>query len=346
MNHLARQRVGGTELHVPLLGFGGATLGDARGSVPEEQALATISGAYAAGIDLFDTSPWYGNGKSELRLGAVLREKPRESFLLTTKVGRVYARAADRSHPAQQRWAGGLPFNPRFDYMRDGVLRSHEQSLLRLGFARVDALAIHDLDEGHHGSPEAVDRALGQLVSGGGFEALAELKRAGEIKAIGAGINRTGMIPRFLERFPIDFFLLAMPYTLLNQEALDTELPLCLEHGASVILGAPFASGILASPTRPEATYGYGPASGEVVERVRAIELVCARYGVPLGAAALQFPLAHPAIVSVIPGPNHPDQVRTNVQWMARAIPDALWAELKRERLIRTDAPCPPRDRA
>lgn len=346
MNHLTRRRIGQTDLHVPILGCGGATLGDAEGAIPEPVALATLESAYAAAIDYFDTSPWYGNGKSELRFGAVLRSKPRASYLLSTKVGRTYARSTAPDHPAQLRWRGGLPFNPTFDYTRAGILRSYEQSLTRLGISSVDALLIHDLDEGHQGSNEAVERRLGELAKGGGFEALAALKASGEIRAIGAGVNRIGMIPKFLTRFQIDFFLVAMPYTLVNQDALGEELPLCQSRGVSVVIGAPFASGILASGPVPGATYGYKPATDETINKVRALKAICERHRIPLGAVALQFPLAHPAVVSVIPGPNSPEQVRTNLQWINTPIPAALWAELKETGLIRTDAPVPTGDGA
>ena len=326
---------------VPALGFGGATLGDAAGPIPEAQARDTIEEACRVGIGYFDTAPWYGNGKSELRIGAALRGVPRGAYRLSTKVGRVYARSADPSHLSQQRWRGGLSFQPRFDYTADGVLRSYEQSLLRLGLPGVDALVIHDLDEGHQGSPDAVDRSLDELSEGGGFEALASLRRSGEILAIGAGINRQGMIPRFLERFAIDFFLVAMPYSLLDQGALDLELPLCLERGASVVIGAPFASGILASGPVAGATYGYRTAPHDITETVVRMAAVCSRHGVPLGAAALQFPFGHPTVTAVIPGPNAPEQVHANLDWMSLRIPPELWDDLKREGLLRPDAPCP-----
>jgi len=205
----------------------------------------------------------------------------------------------------------------------------------------VDGLLIHDIDEGHQGSAEQVARRLNELDEGGGFAALATLKRSGEIATIGAGINQLGMIPKFLERFAIDFFLVAMPYTLLNQEALDQDLALCAARGVSVVIGAPFASGILASGPLARASYGYRQAPTEILEKARAILRVCERHGVPLGAAALQFPLAHPAVVSVIPGPNHPDQVRANLAWIAQAIPDAFWKDLRAAGLIHANAPVP-----
>jgi D-threo-aldose 1-dehydrogenase len=334
------RQVGRTGLSVTQLGFGTATLGDIRTSVSEAQASATIESAWAAGIGFFDTAPWYGRTKSEHRLGAVLRTKPRGSYALSTKVGRVFFRPPGAGEVEEGGWAGGLPFELRFDYTRAGVLRSYEDSLQRLGIPSVDALLIHDLDAGYHGE-DGVARRLDELDAGGGFAALAELKGRGEIAAIGAGINVTGMIPRFLERFPLDVFIVAMPYTLLSQDALGGELALCVERGASVVIGAPFASGILAIGPREGATYGYRPAEGDVMARARRIDEFCQRFGVPLGAAALQFPFGHPAVVSIIPGPNAPEQVRTNLAWMRHEIPPDLWATLKADGLIRPDAPTP-----
>lgn len=320
--------------------MGGASLGDMHRVLPEEQARATIEAAHAAGIGFFDTSPWYGNTKSELRLGAVLRYKPRDGFVLSTKVGRVHRRPADPDgyhHPA---WVGGLPFEPRFDYTSAGVTTSFEMSAARLGLNRIDALLIHDLDPGHHGSYEAVETGFRQLEVEGGYAALADLKAAGEIQAIGAGINRPGMIGKFLERFPIDFFLVAMPYTLLDQRGL-AELDTCAEQGVSVVIGAPFASGILARDAEAGSTYGYRQAKPEVIERAQRIRAVCQRHGVPLGAAALQFLFGHPAVVSVIPGPVSPAEVAKNLEWMSHGIPADLWTELRTEGLIDPSAPLP-----
>lgn len=333
------RQVGRTDLRVTQLGFGTATLGDMRGATPEAQASATIEAAWAAGIGFYDTAPWYGRTKSEHRLGTVLRTKPRESYALSTKVGRVFYRPPD-GVVETERWPGGLPFELRFDYTRAGVIRAYEDSLQRLGINTVDALLIHDLDVGYHGE-ELTRTYLDQLDGGGGYAALAELQARGEIKAIGAGINVTGMIPRFLERFPLDFFIVAMPYTLLSQDALDGELQLLRERGASAVIGAPFASGILAVGAREGATYGYRPAEDYVMARARRIDEVCRSFGVPLGAAALQFPFGHPAVASIIPGPNTPEQVRANLAWMRHEIPGELWSRLKSEGLIRAEAPTP-----
>jgi D-threo-aldose 1-dehydrogenase len=328
---------------VTRLGLGGVPLGDPHGPIDGARANLTIETAYANGVNYFDTAPWYGVGRSEHRMGHVLRGKPRERFVVSTKVGRVLIRPRDVSGPGpySQRWAGGLPFDLRFDYTRDGVLRSYEDSLQRLGMTRVDALVVHDLDLKFHHNEAGIEARLEELDRGGGFAALADLRERGEIGAIGAGINHIGMIPRFLERFEMDFFLVAMPYTLLDQTALDDELPLCVERNVAVVIGAVFSSGILARPTEPGAQYGYKPVEPDVRERVARIDAVCRRHGVPIGAAALQFPLAHPAVSSVIPGADSAEQVRTNMQWMGIAIPPAFWDALKAEKLVRHDAPTP-----
>lgn len=328
---------------VTRLGLGGVPLGDPHGPIDEARAALTLETAYANGVNYFDTAPWYGIGKSEHRMGHVLRGKPRERVVVSTKVGRVLVRPRDVSGPGpySQRWAGGLPFDLRFDYTRAGVLRSYEDSLQRLGMPRVDALVVHDLDLKFHHDEAGLAARLDELDRGGGFAALVELRSRGEIGAIGAGINHVGMIPRFLERFEVDFFLVAMPYTLLDQIALDHELPLCLERNVAVVIGAVFSSGILARPAEPRAQYGYKPVEADVRERVARIEAVCRRHGVPIGAAALQFPLAHPAVSSVIPGADSAEQIRTNLQWMRIAIPPAFWDALKAEKLVRHDAPTP-----
>ena len=344
MDPFLRRPIGKTSLAVTQLGMGGASLGDMRESLPETQATATIEAAHASGVGYFDTSPWYGNGKSELRFGHVLRTKPRDSFVISTKVGRVHARPSNPDTYKHPGWAGGLPFEPHFDYTRDGVLKSYEMSLARLGLNRVEALLIHDLDPRHQKSEEGVAHSLGQLDSGDGYRALADLKAQGEIAAIGAGINLTGMLPRFLDRWPIDFFLVAMPYTLLEQEGLD-ELQMCAERGVSVVIGAPYASGILVRGPQPGALYNYRPAKPEIIAKAERISAVCRRHDVPLAAAALQFPFRHPSVVSVIPGPVAADEVRSNLAWMRQEIPGALWAELEAEGLIRplTPAQRPPK---
>ena len=338
MDPFEKRPIAQTRLLAPRLGFGAGTLGDPFEVIPEHQADLTLEAAFAAGIDYFDTAPWYGNGKSEQRVGRVLQTKPRNAFKVSTKVGRVYRRPDDVRTFSQSRWLGGLPFDLRFDYGRDGIFRSYEQSLLRLGLNKVDALVIHDLDFKHHKVEETVAQHLSRLDEGGGHAALQELKRNGDIDAIGVGINHVGMIPRFLARFDVDFFLMAMPYSLVDQEALDEELPLCEQKDVSVVIGAPFASGILALPS---ARYGYQPPDERVINKVGAIRAICERHQVPLGAAALQFLFGHPSVRMVIPGPNSAEQVRSNLAWMRARIPNDLWAELKQARLLRADSPVP-----
>ena len=246
-----RQRVAASQLTLPAMGLGCGTLGDPDLVISEHQAQQTLETAWNGGLRYFDTAPWYGNTKSEHRVGFFLRQKPRQDFVVTTKVGRVYRRPKQpesfESSPWMARWRGGLPFDLRFDYTRDGILRSYEDSLMRLGLNSVDALAIHDLDFKHHKNEENVLKALDDLSRHGGYQALRDLKDRGEIKAIGVGINHTGMIRLFLDRFDIDYFLVAMPYTLLDQTALDEDFSLCAERGASVVIGAVYASGILAT---------------------------------------------------------------------------------------------------
>ncbi len=329
-------------MSVPALGFGGGTLGDPAEIISEQQAYETIDATYEKGIRFFDTAPWYGLTKSEHRIGQYLRQKPRDSFSLNTKVGRVFSRPDNPETFHQDRWAGGLPFQLRFDYSRSGFQRSYEDSLQRLGLNAIDSLTVHDLDYKFHQDDERVNRCLDQLSRDGGIDWLVERKARGEIKAIGAGVNQTVMIPKLLERFEDwDFFLLAMPYTLLDQTALDEAFDLCQKHHISIIIGAVFASGILAGPINSEATYAYQPAEQPVLEKARKIETICQRYNVPLGAAALQFPLGHPLVASVIPGANRPDIVKTNLEWMRLPVPRDLWAELKSEKLILKDAPTP-----
>ncbi len=340
MDPFATRLLGRTGVAVTQLGFGGAPLGELYSKLPEETAQGTIAAAYGSGVRYFDTSPWYGHGLSEHRLGHFLRDQPRESFVLSTKVGRVYARPTGKESVDMSLWAGGLPFVPRFDYTYDGVMRSYEDSQQRLGLNRVDLLLIHDLDLQYHKTEEGVERCMRELDEGG-WKALDELKSAGEITGIGAGINHTGMVPRFLERFEVDFFLIAMPYTLIDQDPLEVELPGCVKKGVGIVVGSPLASGILATGAVEGAKYNYAPATVEILDKVCRIQSVCDRHEVPLAAAALQFPLGHPSVAAVIPGAVAPEEVRANVRMMQTDIPAGLWRELKAEGLLRADAPTP-----
>ncbi len=340
MDPLAKRRLGRTDVHLSQLGFGGAGLGDLFTVVPEEDAIATLAAAWNEGIRYYDTAPWYGRGQSEHRLGRALYRKPRADYVLSTKIGRTLHPFHHAETFEQGFWSGGLPFQHKFDYGYDGVMRSFEDSLQRLGLPRIDLLLIHDLDLAHHQRIERVAAYLTELHNGG-FRALRELKQAGLIGGFGAGINEMGMIPRMLDLMELDFFLVALPYTLLDTDVLDSEFPRCAAQGVGFVIGATFASGILATGAVQGAKYRYQDPTPEIVAKVRRIEAVCERHGVPLPAAALQFPLGHPSVAAVIPGAITADQVRRNVASFRHPIPADLWAELKHEGLLRADAPTP-----
>lgn len=343
MDPFKLRRLGRTSVELPQLGFGGAAFGNIFDVIPDAQADATMAAAWDAGVRFYDTSPWYGRGLSEHRIGRGLYLRPRDEVVLSTKVGRIFTSPRDIAafERSERSWRNGLSFEHHHDYTYGGVMRSYEDSLQRLGMNRIDLLIIHDLDLANLGSEELVEHHLGELVDGGGLRALEELKAAGLIKAIGAGVNRLGTIPRFLARMDLDFFLVALPYTLAEQPVLDEEFPLCEQRGVGVIIGGVFASGILATGPVPGARYNYQIAGDEQMDRIGRMQAVCARHGVPLASAALQFTLHHPIVASVIPGAFHPDHPRRNVDSMRVAVPDALWAELKHDRLLREDAPTP-----
>lgn len=340
MDPLARRKLGRTEVELTQLGLGGAGLGDLFDIVDDRDADATLRTAWDAGIRYYDTSPWYGRGQSEHRFGRALYRRPRADYVLSTKVGRLFRAVHDAEHFDHDFWRGGLTFRHQFDYSYDGVMRSFEDSLQRLGLPRIDLLLIHDLDHGYHGSEASVTAYLTELHNGG-WRALTALKEAGLIRGIGAGINERVMIPRLLDLLELDFLLVAMPYTLLDTDVLASEFPLCVARGVGFVVGAPFASGILATGAVQGARYRYAEATPEVMAKVKRIEAVCERHNVPLAAAALQFPLGHPSVASVIPGALLPEQVTRNIAAFRHAIPAALWAELKYEGLLREDAPVP-----
>ena len=342
MDPFAQKPLGRTALKLPALGFGAAPIGNLFGPLDDAVAEATVATAWEAGVRYFDTAPFYGRTLSEHRLGHVLRRKPRAEFLVSTKIGRVFTAPADAAEFAarERNWPHGLQFEYRHDYSYDAVIRSYEDSLQRLGLNRVDLLVIHDLDRVSLGSDARVAAHL-DILSTSGIAALQDLKAGGLIGAIGAGVNHTGTILPFLDHLDLDFFLVASPYTLADQPVLDAEFPACEARGVGVILGQVFASGILATGPVRGARYQYAPASADTMARIGRIEAVCQRHDVPLAAAALQFPLHHPLVASVIPGAMEPDQVIRNLAAMQVEIPPDLWAELKRGGLLRDDAPTP-----
>ncbi len=333
------RQIGKTGLAVTQLGYGGAPLGDLYHRIAEAEATGAVEAAYAAGVTLFDTAPLYGYGLSEHRVGHVLRQKPRASFVLSTKVGR-YLTPRPPGQIDRGQWAGGLDFEPVYDYSYDGALRAIEQSRLRLGLGSIDIALIHDVDIWTHGSREVWEVRLAEALKGA-YRALDDLRRAGVVKAIGVGVNEVEACLRFADGGDFDCFLLAGRYTLLEQGALDDLLPLVERRGMSVLLGGPYNSGILATGAVPGAKYNYHPAPPEILERVARIEAVCRAHDVPLPAAAIQFPLGHPAVASMIPGAVSAAEVERNRSLIERPIPPELWQALRREGLLRADAPVP-----
>jgi D-threo-aldose 1-dehydrogenase len=337
---LATRRLGRTGVDVTELGLGTAPLGENWDIIEETEAGALLDAAWDGGVRYFDTSPWYGKGQAEHRVGRALYRKPRGEFVVSSKVGRILRRPLKPGPFARGEWLGGLEFDAVFDYSYDGVMRSFEDSLQRLGINRIDVLLIHDLDPWHFKTEAKVGPYMHQLFTSG-WRALEGLRDQGVIKGIGAGFNTMGTIPRYLDLFDIDFFLLAMRYTLLEQDVLDSEFSLCAERGVGIVIGGPYNSGILATGAVPQAMHNYSPAAPEICDRVRRMEAVCKRHGAPLAAAALQFPLGHPVVAAVIPGAISRVQVAQNLAAFNHPIPPELWAELKHEKLLRADAPVP-----
>ena len=339
MDPLARRKLGKSALSVTQFGFGTAPLGGFRARIPEPEAVATITAAYDAGLRFFDTSPYYGYGRAELRLGAALRDQPRDDLVISTKIGRWMTPITAATDLTGVR-TGGLNFAPTFDYSYGGVLRSLEQSWLRLGMNKIDIVFIHDVDFWTVGNHDTLEQRFSQVTTDG-FRALDELRRAGVIGAIGVGLNEAAISARFVRAIDLDCVLLAGRYTLLEQAALDDFLPLCTERRVGVVIGGPFNSGILATGAVPGAKYDYADPSQAVIDRVNRIEAVCNRHDVKMAAAALQFPLAHPAVSATIPGAVNPAEINANLTLFRTTIPAALWAELRHEGLLDARAPVP-----
>jgi D-threo-aldose 1-dehydrogenase len=326
VNPRERTPLGRTSLSVTHFGLGTAPLAGLFEAVPEDQALAAISQAWDAGVRHFDTAPLYGFGLAEERLGKALHGKPRGDFVLATKVGRLLR--ADAPPEPGQKFRDTPPVNPVFDFTYDGVMRSVDESLERLQLERIDILHVHDPDN-HY------DAAIH-----GAYKALDRLRSEGVIQAVGAGMNQAEMLARFARDGNFDCFLLAGRYTLLDQVALDELLPVCVERGIAIIAAGVYNSGILADP-KPGARYNYATAPAPLLERAKKIRAVCERHGVPLKAAATQFPLGHPAVSCIVVGCRSMNQLDDSIQMFETDIPPGLWQELKAEGLVREDAPTP-----
>ncbi len=327
MSPLDKAEVGGTGVRVTRVGMGGAPIAGLYTGVEAETAVETIRRAHELGVGYFDTAPLYGSGRSEVHFGNALEGIPRSEYVLSTKVGRLLEPVAEQ--PDSDQFVDLPSLEPTYDYSRDGVLRSIDESLTRLRLDRVDIVMIHDPDDHFE---QAVDEA---------FPALYDLRSQGVVGAIGAGMNQCPMLARFAREADPDCFLLAGRYTLLDQSGLDELLPLCVEKGIGIVLGGPYNSGILASDLSDDTTFNYLPAPREVLERARRIKEVCDRYVVPLKAAALQFGLAHPVVAATIPGARSVAEIKENLRMAAHPVPANLWDDLRAERLIHPDAPTP-----
>ena len=320
------------------LGFGTAPMANLYRAISDDDAHAILTRAWDAGVRYFDTAPLYGLGLAETRLNRFLRDKPRDSYVLSTKVGRLL-----RVCPPDQRSGIGKWFDVPvrtdvYDYSYDGVMRSVEFSLARLGVDRIDVLYVHDTDVFTHKTHAAMMDKISELMASG-YRALLALRDQGVIRAFGAGVNEVEPCMILADRGDFDLFLLAGRYTLLEQGALDGFLPLAMQRGIGVVVGGPYNSGILATGARPGAFYNYDPAPQAVLDKVAGIEAVCARHGVRLVDAAFQFALHHPMVVSVIPGGQGVAEMVSNVAAAGAVVPDGLWAELKATGLLREDAP-------
>ena len=328
MHPLEKAALGRSGLQVTRLGLGCAAIGGLYGDIPDDQATQVVHKALDLGLNLFDTAPLYGSGKSEERLGRALRDVPRDAYVLASKVGRLLV-ASDDDQRDGSIFDNPPPFKPVFDFSYDGVMRSLEDSLKRLGVDRIDILHIHDPDA--HWK-EAIE---------GAYPALERLRSEGVISAVSAGMNQWEMLARFAREGDFDCFLLAGRYSLLDQSALDELLPLCTEKNIGIMAGGTYNSGILAKGAKPGATYNYGEAPADIMQKAQAIEAVAERHGVDVKAAASQFVFAHPAITCIIPGTRQPARVEENFNLLIDEIPSVFWDDLRAENLVHESAPLP-----
>ena len=321
-------------LQLTALGLGCSQMGGLYRPTSAQDAADVFTGAWDAGVRYFDTSPFYGYTRSEHRLGALLAECPRDDFVVSSKVGRLMRPDASVA-PGDDNWAIPYPFRPHYDYSYTGVMRSFEDSLQRMGLARLDMLYVHDIGRVTHGDKNA--HYWEQLTAGGGFRALEELRASGQIRGIGLGVNEWEVVRDAMQEIDLDVTMLAGRYTLLEQTSLSPFLEECVARGVGIVIAGVFNSGILAGNTKFE----YAEAPADVVERVRALQATCSEFSVPLPAAALQFPMAHPAVVSCVVGTRTAAQLAKNLEWFEQPIPDALWPALRERGLIDPAAPLP-----
>ncbi|MBY4767597.1 aldo/keto reductase [Burkholderia ambifaria] len=334
MKAIATHALPRSGLVMSTLGFGCSQLGGLYRSMSTAEADALVDWAWEAGIRYFDTAPFYGYTLSERRIGQSLQTRARERYVLSTKVGRLM-RPDDTVQPGDDGWAHPLPFRPHFDYTFDGIMRSYEDSQQRLGMRTIDILYVHDIGAATHGDRHA--HYWEQLTRGGGFRALAELSDARAVSAIGLGVNEWEVAVDAMQEADLDVVLLAGRYTLLEQEALSPLLDRCVRNDVRIVAGGVFNSGVLVGNGK----FNYADAPAEVVRKVARLADVCAGFGVPLAAAALQFPLAHPAVVSCVVGARSIEQLQKNIAWLDTPLPPELWTALQRDGLIAAAAPVP-----
>lgn len=337
MQPTERRKLGRRGVDVTLLSFGAAPIGNFMRPFTDAAARSMVDQAWDQGVRYFDTATLYGHGLSEYRLGHALRERARDEYVLSTKVGRVL-KAAPRGTFDSGLWVDTPPMAPEYDYSYDGVMRSFEDALQRLMTDHVEVVFMHDVDRYTHGDLQ--DKMFTTAVEDG-FRALVELRDQGAVKAIGFGVNEADVLTAALRRTDSDVALLAGRYTLLEQDPIDDLMPLCDERGIGVVLGGVYNSGILATGPREGAKFNYGPAPEDVMERARRVEVVCQRHDVPLPAAALQFAASHPVVGSVCIGSRTQEQQAGTARYLDLDIPAQLWSDLRDEGLIRHDAPTP-----
>ncbi|MEW6997723.1 aldo/keto reductase [Colwelliaceae bacterium BS250] len=334
-----KRQIGNTNLQVTELGFGAATFGNLYRPMTDEAAQQSIKKAMELGLNQFDTAPFYGFGLSERRVGDALREYDSSDYVLSTKVGRILEQCSKAED--KYGFCSPMPFEPKYDYSYDGIMRSFEHSIQRLGLAKIDILYMHDIGRATHGDDH--DR-LFKIAMEGGYKAMDELRSQGLVSAIGLGVNEYEVCEQAMDHGYFDCFLLAGRYTLLEQKAIESFLPRCLKENSSIVLGGPYNSGILATGVKREGVvphYNYAPASESIINTVANIEDICQEFSVPLAAAALQFPLAHPSVVSVIPGLSSASRVETTVAQMQHVIPNEFWSALQNAGLLSAEIPVP-----
>ncbi len=327
---MKKRKLGNTNIYLSALGFGGAPIGNLFEKLDETTCHKTLESCFNSNVNLYDTSPYYGNGLSEHRLGNFLKSKDSDSYYLSTKVGR-YLTPEKEENINRGKWAGGLNFIPNIDYTYDGVMRSFEQSLNRLAVSKIDICLIHDVDKYTHG--DKVDNYF-KTAMNGAYKAISKLKEEKVIKAIGVGLNDSDICKRFTEEGEFDCILLAGRYTLLDQSALEDFIPIAEEKNIGIILAGVFNSGILAKGIGDNVTFFYDKIPENIKVKYNKILKICERYNVSVPAVALQFCYANKQVSSLIIGMDRAEQIDNNISNLDVKIPNDLWTELKNLKII------------